>query len=84
MKECEHIIGMIYEYEESRLATVANLIEHIENTKRYFDMIRIKRKILTLSDYCDMRKSVDMTRFKHCPLCGAKIDWKAIKESDTQ
>ena len=32
-----------------------------------------------LSDYCDKRKSTDLTRFNFCPLCGKKIDWKEIK-----
>ena len=32
-----------------------------------------------LSDYCDKRKSTDLTRFNFCPICGKKIDWKAIK-----
>ena len=35
--------------------------------------------IYSLSDYCDKRKSTDLTRFNYCPLCGKKIDWKAIK-----
>ena len=32
-----------------------------------------------LADYCDKRKSTNLTRFNYCPLCGKKIDWKAIK-----
>ena len=33
----------------------------------------------TLADYCDKRKNPDLTRFEYCPMCGRKIDWKAIK-----
>lgn len=30
-------------------------------------------------NYCDKRTSTNLTQFNYCPLCGKKIDWKAIK-----
>lgn len=40
----------------------------------------IEYKTYSLSDYCDKRKSTDLTQFNYCPFCGKKIDWKAIKD----
>ena len=37
------------------------------------------RKFYTRNDYCDKRISTNLTQFNYCPLCGKKIDWKAIK-----
>ncbi len=86
MNECKHIIGMIHDYDNTRLATVSELKEHITSNEEWYSIPHLQHtgRPYTLNDYCDMRKIVDMTRFKHCPLCGAKIDWKAIKENSNE
>ena len=54
--------------------------KHKLNLERQTDRnAPIKDKIYSLPDYCDKRKSTDLTQFNYCPLCGKKIDWKAIK-----
>ena len=35
-----------------------------------------------LKDYADGRKSTNLRRFKFCPECGEKIDWKAIRKGE--
>lgn len=77
---CEHVIGMIYAYEDTGLATLKILKEHIEDQERHYKNFWKSSKPHTLSDYADRRKTTDLTRFNHCPNCGEKIDWKAIKE----
>ena len=70
-------IGVRYDYENTDIVTLADLKEHIETMKMlpsYFH-----QKPYELVDYCDKRKSTDLTRFNYCPICGKKIDWKAIK-----
>ena len=82
IETCECYIGIKHDYEDTRLVTLSQLIEEIEWLKerqKTFDEYGIKNKIYTLSDYCDKRKSTDLTQFNHCPVCGKKIDWKAIK-----
>ena len=41
-------------------------------------------KEYTLKDYCDKRKSTNLTRFEYCPYCGSKIDWKKIKNREVE
>lgn len=77
MHEC--IVGMLHEYENTELVTIAELKKHIEKENRlpnYFN-----KKPYQLSDYCDKRKSTDLTRFEYCPICGKNIGWKVIKET---
>ena len=72
IKKCEHWIGVRYDYENTDLVTLADLKEHIETMKRlpsYFH-----NKPYELIDYCDKRKSTDLTRFNYCPFCGKKIN----------
>lgn len=76
IEKCECIIGMRYDYEDTDLVTLAELKEHIES---HNGMVKFWQthgfpatKEKKLADYCD-------TRFNYCPLCGKKIDWKAIK-----
>ena len=77
IEKCECIIGIRYDYENTDIVTLADLKEHIETMKKlpsYFH-----KKPYELADYCDRRKSTDLIQFNYCPLCGKKIDWKAIK-----
>ena len=86
--KCEHIIGLIYDYENTHLTTVDGL------KKRIRDELELKNAFETdplyngyehgikgwcMADYADRRKNTDMRRFDFWPLCGEKIDWKALK-----
>ena len=83
--KCECIIGMRNAYEDTELITLAELKNRIEEEKQLAERHKdcgwlqsILNKY-TLEDYCDKRKTTDLTQFNYCPLCGKKIDWKAIK-----
>lgn len=73
MSEHECIIGMYFDFDDTQLVTVSELKELIEEClyHRY-----------SFEDYCDRRKSTNLTRFEFCPYCGKKIDWKKIKEEN--
>lgn len=80
-QEHECVIGMRNDYENTELVTLAELKEHIKNRleRDYNSEYNYRSELWLLSKYCDKRYSTDLTRFKFCPLCGKKIDWKAIK-----
>ena len=84
MSEHECVIGMYYNYEETKLVTIDQLLQEIENDFKHYDLLQslgIKRSTspYTLKDYCDRRKSTYLTRFEFCPYCGKKIDWNKLK-----
>lgn len=80
-KEC--IIGMLLDYDNSKLITLNELKEHIDSQNSLIDnelhkWIFPKAKKISLSDYKDRRKNNDIYRFSFCPYCGEKIDWKNL------
>lgn len=88
IKNHECCIGIINDYDNTRMVTKAELKQHIKDTlelKHAFEIdilfsgYKHGIKGYTLADYCDKRKSTDLTRFEYCPFCGKNIDWKAIK-----
>ena len=83
IEKCECWIGVLYDYDDTHLVTSDQLKQHINDTNYFAELWnkvhKEKRKTYSLSDYCNKRKSTDLTRFNYCPLCGKKIDWKAIK-----
>ena len=79
MNTCDHIICFIYNYDSSDTATLEDLKAHVANNRRSYEHFWTQ-KYYTLADYCDKRKSTDILRFEYCPMCGEKIDWKAIKD----
>lgn len=70
--KCECWIGVRYDYENTDLVTLADLKEHIERHNNSIDFWKKagfpKTKVISLDDYCDKRKSTDLTRFNYCPL----------------
>lgn len=81
------IIGLRNDYENTELVTVEDLQEHITKEKTLLEQNKNNQWLktvlskYTLSDYFDRRKSTDLTRFNHCPFCGKKIDWRALKST---
>lgn len=91
--DCAHVIGLLHHTEYSELTTVDGLLKHIHDRRLFNEMIlgdpffegfRHKiRPIFTVRDYGDRRRSTNLTHFEHCPVCGAKIDWKAIRQIES-
>lgn len=88
IEKCECVIGIINDYDNTRMVTLGGLKYHIKDRlklKQAFEKdVLFKEynhgiKGWNLTDYCDKRKSTDLTRFNYCPFCSKKIDWKAIR-----
>lgn len=86
MNEHECIVGELYDYADTRLVTVNELLEDIKiqhKTYEYALSLSMTTKLpYMLKDYVDKRKSTNLTRFEFCPYCGKKIDQKKIKEEN--
>lgn len=83
---CQHIIGLLHLTEESELADIHQLRFHIQERVEHNRSCRengfefLIWPEWTLRDYADGRKSTNLRRFRFCPECGAKIDWKKLRE----
>ena len=79
------IIGMLNNYDNTRLVTIFDLLEHIDDRLAYrrdcekFNMPN-NIKVYLLNDYFDKRRSTDLSHFNYCPECGKQIDWKELKK----
>ena len=78
---CECIIGLYYDSEDAKLVTLKELKEEIKENKQYNEYMArnysglsyVKLPEYSLRDYFDGRKSTNLTRFKHCPMCGRAL-----------
>lgn len=84
----EHIIGLLYITDDSELVDIHQLKFHIQERIEHNQSCRengfdfLVWPEWTLRDYTDGRKSTNLRRFKFCPECGEKIDWKAIRRDE--
>lgn len=89
--ECE--IGVLWEdYETTNIVTLSYLKSFILREQKYQKWLDeegypadyfSRKTVPTLRDYGDLRKATALSRFKFCPECGRRIDWKAIRAMDT-
>lgn len=85
MEEHECCIGQWLDYDNTHLITLKELQEEVKSNNETY-RYAIKEfgfsigKIMLLSDYFDGRRSTNLYRFKYCPYCGNKIDWKKMKK----
>lgn len=77
--DCVHIIGEWLEYEDTRIVTLEELKDAIDDYNKYRWS---HEKKCTLQDYANKRENTNFTRFEFCPMCGEKIDWKKIREME--
>lgn len=87
--KCEHIIGMLYDYEETRLVNLDDLKEEINRRERLNEDellkgLGVEIRAYSLADYADRRKRTNLFHFDYCPDCGAKIDWAAIRRMSNE
>lgn len=80
----KHIIGMFYYSDYSELVTAHNVAVSIVETMEFNKFSKqygcgICKKEYSPKQYSDFRYSTDLIRFRHCPECGEKIDWKKVK-----
>lgn len=88
----ECIIGLWHNYESSDLMSYEGLLRRLADEKESYEFAMTMGYPYTeiskpwkwsLHDYLDKRKSVNMTRFNFCPICGKKVDWKAMRLGTT-
>ena len=77
----ECVIGLLanFDYE---LVTIPELKDHIAEriqSNKTMRLYGLESKEWTMNDYADCRKSTNLSRFRFCPECGKKIDWKALR-----
>lgn len=80
--EHECYIGLLYDYEDTRMITFLKLSElarEKEELCKKHKYVYTVTRIYSMKDYCDGRKSTDLERFHYCPMCGKKIDWNELK-----
>ncbi len=84
MKKCNCWIGILNAHDQSHLnwLHLENYIDVLgQKAQHSIDMERVYRhyvKVFKPQDYIDRRRNM-ATLFDHCPCCGAKINWKAIR-----
>lgn len=73
-EEC--IVCMYYDYNNTDCITYKELDERLNTECGSFNVYL--KKPYSLKDFSDFRKTVPGFRFKFCPMCGSKIDWKKL------
>lgn len=68
----------------AELAAAEDVAKDIINDTEYNDVINKwgytqLKKIFSPKQYTDFRCSTNLERFKYCPECGEKIDWKKVR-----
>ena len=71
MNNCEHTIGMFYDYNNTCLISYPELTEYVKDHSMVVKY--------SIQDYVDRRKSTNLVHFNYCPNCGAKIDWNMMR-----
>lgn len=90
MSEHKCSLGILHHTDYSEIVTEDELRKSIEDTQEYNKHLEqdpifrkeadsLRAKVYEMKDYADGRKSTNLTRFKFCPYCGKKIDWKKLR-----
>ena len=85
---CECFIGLWHNYESSELVSYDGIVRRLADEQEMYEFAQtdpLYKQIhkpwpYSLNDYLDKRKSVNITRFNFCPVCGEKIDWEAMRK----
>ena len=75
MKECDCVIGIKYDYDDTDLFEMSRLKCFIEDASYYKRKVTRKKKILEQLDRL-LTSSSDpyLEMFEYCPKCGKKLD----------
>ena len=89
----ECYIGLWYYDEGAEMKTLREILEAIVQHNALFELDEQSKYILkalgatrySFNDLFDLRRNrLPLCRFHYCPVCGAKIDWKEIKQKCQQ
>lgn len=85
----ECYIGLWYYAEGAEMKTLREILEAIARHNAKFEWDETSKRIweelgavrYSFNDLFDLRRNrLPLCRFNYCPVCGAKIDWKEIKQ----
>lgn len=76
---CNCLIGWIGD-EFIHKADIKEILDEMIRSNKMMNQYYHYHQITEIKDYFDQRKAV-MYRFKYCPECGEKINWKEIKNN---
>lgn len=75
MKNCDCVIGICWDYDDTDLYTISRLKRFIIDSGRYKRKTTKKEQILEqLNSFCTLSGDPYLEIFKYCPMCGKKID----------
>lgn len=91
MSETNHecLIGLWHYDDSSEMVTIGDITKNIRSHNEMFSYedacVRMLKRIgmqeYHIEDLFDLRKNrLPITRFRYCPECGKKIDWKGMRE----
>lgn len=91
MSETNHecLVGLWYYSEGSEMVNIGDITKNIRLHNEMFSCedayVRTLRQLgmqeYHMEDLFDLRKNrLPITRFRYCPECGKKIDWKGMRE----
>lgn len=91
MSETNHecLIGLWYRADNAEIVTVSDVARHIRSHNEMFSfedayvrmLVQLGMQEYHPEDLFDLRKNrLPIQRFKYCPECGKKIDWKGMRE----
>ena len=88
----ECAVGLLHHVDYSDLVTLEELKKHIADGIEYNRMLDsdpvlkdckdIRRKVWTLAEYADWRRSTNLQKFSYCPRCGKLINWGEIRRAE--
>lgn len=84
----EHIIGFWDELCDTKLITLSDLKNEINNFNKRLDeedeneLKKYGISKVDINTYLSDKLIGFFKPFKYCPLCGEKIDWKGMKENE--
>ena len=82
------LIGLWYYEDGAEMKTLSEIVEIINQRNQIMscggEYVEIYKELglkeYRIDDLFDLRKNrLPITRFKYCPECGKKIDWKGMK-----
>lgn len=74
-------IQRVREFNES-LEAECRMYEQGGNAGLADEIRKHKRTEYGMDSFCDRRRKSPLYHFDYCPICGKKIDWKAMRDAE--
>ena len=94
MQDYECVIGLWYDYEDTDIVTLSELLQCAEQAEKTYNYLKelherggelySRPKPYSIQDYLDSRKTTNFNHFEYCPFCGKKINWERLRKENKQ